>query len=60
MKKCSSEKLFLFELGRFLDKFQLNRNNKTQVMTELVDSTFYWTDFGNVNILCGFVHNLKV
>ena len=43
MEKCPLVKLFLSELGKILDKFQINWNYRTQVMAKLVDLTHFWT-----------------
>ena len=50
MKKLSSEKLFLTELGKFQDKFQFNWTDRTHVMNLLVKYTRFWTDFVKVVI----------
>ena len=60
MEKCSSEKLFLFELGKFEDKFQVNRINKTQNMKELVDPMFSWTVCENAKFTCSKWKRLKI
>ena len=59
MKKCSSVKLFLTELGKFEDKFQVNRINRTQVTNKLVDVMHFWTDYGNIGFACGIWNKLK-
>ena len=50
MKKLSSETLFLNELGKIIEKFQLNWTYKTQVMNLLVKCIRFWADCVGVNI----------
>ena len=45
--------MFLIELEKFWHKFQINWINRTQVMDEIVGSTLFQTDSGNVKISCG-------
>ena len=41
MEKCPVEKLFLSELGKILDKFQINWSYRTLAMAKLVDLTHF-------------------
>ena len=50
MKKFSSEKLFLSELGQCIDKSQFNWTYRTQGMNLLVKCTRFWVDCVGVNI----------
>ena len=52
-KKFYEYEMFLIELGKFWHKFQINWINRTQVMDEIVGSTLFRTDSGNVKISCG-------
>ena len=53
MEKCPLEKLFLSELGKILEKFQINWSYRTQVMAKLVDLTHFWTVCKDARISCG-------
>ena len=45
-------KLYIFELGEILDKFQINMSYRTRDMASLVDITRFRRHFVALDILC--------